>query len=411
MVGLARASALFVIVLVLSMTLPKVFARATSVKVHTPILYYSPVLERFVMPREAVYEDEYGGILSFREFRRALPFIYHADLAKWGEFPSHVGGVAVNANRVASRMQFVRISPRDIDAPKFGMHMLLESQPEGASLEYPPDMFLLGQGIEFLRCEDNSSDQEKSARFTQAMLDAGFVFPARNVGGNPDARKAFDWGYFLVDDTNTLFHLMMVNGEPRCINTGRAFRENVRAITVSEKPRKEFYGTVVTDESVYLVSCRDYELIRLPLVEYDPGRDTVMLLATPLNHVVQQRTQDHVFATATDNEWVPIAQTVAKVDRSARILRDKAISVFLPFQLEVSSKYSKFKQFRLKNVYRYPWWTLSGVALCLVVYGVLHRRRFHANPSLPDMVFLAATGLYGLIALVAVGGVRKKRMS
>nr|WP_321513755.1 DUF4857 domain-containing protein [uncultured Pseudodesulfovibrio sp.] len=403
MVSAARISAVLVLIFSLSMVLPGLFAKATSVKVRVPILYFSPILERFVMQGGSTYYDEEGMEMGLREYRRSLPFIYHADLTKWKEFPKEVGGVPVSAEETARLMQFMRISPRDINIPSFGLHMLLESSPEGANLELAQDMFRLGDGIEFLRCADNSLDQEKSARFTAAMVDAGFRFPAREVGGNPDSLKAFDWGYFLIDDTNTLFHLMMVQGEPRCINTGRQFEQKVRDIIVYEHLRKEYYGMVITEGNAYVVSCDDYKLIRMPLTDYDLDQDMLMLLSTPLNHILQQRKGDVVLGTAMNDNWESVHEYTLKVDRGPKIIREKIGALLFPFKLETSSPYTQFKLLDLRDFYIWPLWNAMGVLLCIGAYLIIHRFRFRVNPPVWELILLGFTGVYGLIALVAVG--------
>ena len=135
MVNAARISALLVLVLVMSMVLPGLFAKATSVKVRTPILYYSPIVERFVMQAGSSFLDEEGTEMEQREYRRSLPFIYQADLTKWKEFPEEIGGTPVSAEETYRMMQFTRITARDMNVPSFDLHMLLESSPEGANLE------------------------------------------------------------------------------------------------------------------------------------------------------------------------------------------------------------------------------------------------------------------------------------
>ncbi len=405
MVTFARISAISVIVFVLAMVLPGLFAKATSVRIQAPILYYSPVLERFVMQGKNGMVDDQGNTLTRHRYMRSLPFLYRANLVKWGQFPKEVAGVPVTSGEALRQMQFLRISPRDINVPSFGLHMLLESEPEGATLEMATDMFRLGAGIEFLRCGDNTLDREKSERFTKAMLKAGFTFPARSIGGTPDVRKPFDWGYFLVDATNTLFHLRMVRGKPLCINTGRRFDQPVRSILVSEHERKEFYGMVITESDVYVLSCDGYKLIRLPLSHYDPDRDMIMLLTSPLNRVVQQRTPVVVRGTALDNQWQPVREYSFGVDRGPKEQREKLSCLLFPFKLETVSPYTRFKPLVFAGFYAWPWWTAAGVLVCICLYIVLYRLRFRSTPSVWELGLLAVTGLYGLVALLAVGRV------
>lgn len=82
---------------------------------------------------------------------------------------------------------------------------MFESCSGKVDLENPSDMFRLKENIEFIDMTTNRVDEQKSARFQQAMEKAGFTFPALWVTGIPTSQKSYDEGYFALDSEGTSF--------------------------------------------------------------------------------------------------------------------------------------------------------------------------------------------------------------
>lgn len=407
MVALARACALAIIIFVLASTLPIVAHKATSTRSGTPVVFYSSVLERFVMQKSTDNGlerfDENGTPLDYVAYCRALPFMFHGNLAKWGQWDSMVKGQPFTAEQIARRMQFIRLSPRDINTPEPPLGLLMESSPRGTNLEYPPDMFRLGERLEFLDCKTNRVNADKSQRFTAALKDAGFTFPGVLAAMNPTNQKPFDWGAFLLDGTGRLFHLLMVKGEPVCRNTGQRFDQPVRKIIVAEAERREFYALVVTETDIHAIACDGYRRMTLPLKGYSPDTDSVRILATPLNIMVQQQTPTTLRSVALDTTWSEVHSLSNDIYNPTKERRAELVAFFLPFKITTSSPLSRFAGIAPTDVFAYPLWSAAGCLFAILLYIPLHRRRFRRLPKAADILLLAGTGFYGLVAMAAFG--------
>ena len=95
-----------------------------------------------------------------------------------------------------------------------GLYPLFESESDRVNLELPPDFFRINNSIEFITASTNDINLEKSKLFNQVFINKGFSFPAKIIAGIPTTRKSIDEGYFIVDNTNKLFHLKMTKGQP-----------------------------------------------------------------------------------------------------------------------------------------------------------------------------------------------------
>jgi drug/metabolite transporter (DMT)-like permease len=54
-------------------------------------------------------------------------------------------------------------------------------------------------------------------------------------------------------------------------------------------------------------------------------------------------------------------------------------------------------------VFAYPLWSAAGCLFAILLYIPLHRRRFRRLPKAADILLLAGTGFYGLVAMAAFG--------
>ncbi|NJB66667.1 hypothetical protein GGQ74_000307 [Desulfobaculum xiamenense] len=413
MVAFARAATIAIIVIVLAATLPDLLRRATSVKSGAPVVFYSPVQNVFMMQETTETgmkrTDEHGNVLGYRDYCRALPFMFHGNLMKWGEYPESIAGHHIPPERAKRDVQFARVTPRDVNTPEPPLAMLMESEPEGANLAYPTDMFRLTDRMEFIDCATNRVDEAKSTRFSAALAEAGFTYPAMRVGMNPTTQKPFDDGAFIVDATGRLFHLRMVQGMPVCMDTRQRLDSPVRKILVMENERREFHALIVTDTAILALSCDGYRLIRLPLPGFSPDTDSVMLLATPLNRVVQHRTDDALLCTAMDEHWQPVRDYSLTIANAKRERNERLAAFLFPFRIETRSGTSRFVSPEVQDAFTRPALSIAGCLLAALGYLAVHHRRFRRLPTAVDVALLGLTGLYGLIAMILAGPLREPR--
>lgn len=250
-------------------------------------MYYSPVLHQFVMSSADTtktagpsgtehlrYTLENGSIIKHQEYTAALPFLYAKDLVKWDNFPETINGVPITPREAERGWQLVRLLSYDWNSPSPLLHMLIEANPHGARLQRPVDFFRVTTDrsrIEFLRPEDGRIDTAKSRLFNNALQKAGFRFPLLSLGGNPDVRKQYDVGYFLIDAVGNLFQMQMIDAEPVCTNLKQTVPEPVKYIAIKEHHRRQFYGFIVTGKAVYAIMQQDGSLKKLPVDGFDPA--------------------------------------------------------------------------------------------------------------------------------------------
>ncbi|UIJ38350.1 DUF4857 domain-containing protein [Desulfobaculum bizertense] len=416
MVNLSRLCTLLLTVAVLASALPSLYSRATTVKSAAPVLFYSPIKDMFLMQRSSEKGmeryTETGEHLKYKDYCRALPFMFHGNLAKWGEFHAEVDGTPVDTTIARRELQFVRILPRDVYTPEPPLQMLFEAEPDVAHLEYPSDMFRYSSdGVEFIQTADNTVLPQKSAEFSTALHKAGVTFPIQKTGSNPTNQKPFDWGNFFVDAKGTLFHLMMIHGKAVCTNTGQRFEKAVQQILVMENERKEFYGLVVTTDAVFAIMCNDYRLQKLPLEQYDPKRDSVMLVTTPLHRIVQQRRDAEILAFAMNTQWKQVHNYTLEFSSAQKERWTQIGACIFPFRIETTSGLSRFVHLRITDAFSSPILSLLGCVLALVLYVPFHKRRFASLPGPADCLLVFITGIYGLLALLLWGPLQQKTHS
>lgn len=402
---ISRYTIILLIVVVSALYLPDFFSMLFDKKVTTPRMDYSAVIDEFVYTNyygmgQIEYKDIQGNTYSEREYFKLLPFMYYANLEKWGELPKEVHGFELTSKAIRRNSQVFRVQQKHIDPPIVPLYIMFEAEPDYAQLVIPDDVFRLGNTIEFLDPTTNSVLEEKSELFQNAMLDAGFTFPAKLVAGNGTNRKPFDEGYFIKDANNKIFQLKMIKDVPVCTHTGIDPDLGVRQIIISENLRKEFYGWILTDDNeIYLITYDDYKLRQIPTVPDDPQYAYIADEATfycyiyPVNKHIQIAGDGFRQMIVLDNDYNKIAEHVeiwTPYDkRPAPIIK----SFLFPFEL---TTYDPMKHVKLQmNCF---WWEgLVGTAVALLALVLFSRKR----PWF-DYVVVLFTGVFGLIGVLLI---------
>jgi hypothetical protein len=242
--------------------------------------------------------------------------------------------------------------------------------------------------------------EEKSQRFQQAMLDAGFKFPAGIIAGNPTNRKPFDEGYFISDANNEVFQLKMIKDEPVCTKTGIDPDLNIRQIFVSENLRKEFYGWFVThDNRIFLITYDDYKVQELPtktkegIYDFDADKMLYRFYTYPINKHIYISGDGFMKMMVIDNDFQPVAEHVETWTpynkRTSSIIKQ----AIFPFEISTSTP-ETFIKLQLE----FFWWKgLIGIAVSLMALVLFSRKR-----PLLDYLVVLLTGVYGLIAVLLI---------
>jgi len=197
-----------------------------------------------------------------------------------GSMPDSVMGMAVDSRLLNSKTVIWKYGPRDIHKPGLDLYVMYESMSGRVSLEIPEDVFRLKNNIEFINTSSGKLDPDKSLMFRQAMDKAGFTFPAQYVWGNPNPKKPYDEGYFILDNNRELFHMKMVNGRPYVRNTKIADKIDIAFFSMKEVADKSIYGFVISKNGeIYTVNAEGYGLTKFDIPPINIDQDAVMLMS------------------------------------------------------------------------------------------------------------------------------------
>ena len=181
---------------------------------------------------------------------------------------------------------------------------MFESKSGRVRLEVPDDYFRIANRCEFVNCETNSINQDKSNLFTAAFSKENFNFPATRIAGNPTNKKPFDEGYFVVDSKNKLYHIKMIKGKPFCKFTNNPESLKIAYLKIGEMSLREFYGFLYTKQGdVFLISYDNYKLIKLPLDNFDMQKESFSIIGDQFYRTISLTSAKRVRTIVTDRNY------------------------------------------------------------------------------------------------------------
>lgn len=289
-----------------------------------PFTIYSCVAHQFVaMDRSSgsvAYRGEDGSIYSEKQFDSILPTLYNRQLVSDGRFPSQINGVEID-NRTLQMEKFMfRHKPSDINVKRPGLYPLFEGMSGRVDLQMPGDVFRMNTRMEFVDMEENRVNEERSQRFTQALLDKGFHFPAGVIAGDQNVRKEYDEGYLITDGEGQMFHVKRLKDRPFVRNT-EISGVNVKYIFPTTFRNRRFYGFISDeDRNLYVLNTKTYELKKLPIPAYDPEKETITIFGDPFYWTVQVLGQEGLKVYAVDaNDYSLVAEKTIPVQENRAV--------------------------------------------------------------------------------------------
>ncbi|HHJ53896.1 MAG TPA: DUF4857 domain-containing protein [Caldithrix abyssi] len=402
---MTRVSRIFLIILTIfvgAIYLPKYYWVAFEKRIAAPIVYYSPVIERFVIGHFTTngyyYSDETGKRYTHNEMDRILPLLNYRILAARGRMPDSLLHVKIDVNQVRKNNLILNIRPKDIFYPEIPLFPLFESKPPRLRLKLPQEFFRITHRMEFIDSRTNQIDREMSEKYTRALKEVGFHFPAQSIFGNPTTRKPFDVGYFVVDADGEFFHIRRIRNIPRCDRVTLPEGIRVKWMGVYEKELKEFYGVVISeDNQVFLLMFNQYYFQKLPISDYDPKTCSLRLMGTLFYRWVSvtsngyQKTylmdRNYRLLKTYEESWKEKYQTTAGV-----------VSKYLfPFEISLQDK-TKYVTIHFTD-YRFRSLIFNGI-LALIVFILIIRGRKLRFRAWVDIFLVLVTGLFGFIGVL-----------
>lgn len=375
----------FIVVVLLALFLPKfidsIFAKS-DVKVN---LYYSEILDKFIIQSGQNYQILGDKNITKDEFIANLPFKFYSYLLAKGIFPECFSEFA-NEDKIRANSLNFMIKPDIYNQKPLEIWTIFESNPPYLKLSFN-DYALRAKkdSLEFVNLFSLKIEKELSAIYTNALKNSGFSFPIKHFFTNPTTKKPFDEGAFIVDSLNQIYHLKMIDGKPSVKKTDI---KDGDLVIVSENTKKEFYAAILSKNSVKLISYDDYKLIELPSGDYDPSTDKFALYITPISKSVVIHKKDKILGYRLDDDYA--INSAFQYDILRETTAKDIKEMILPFEIRNLSSY--LYGFKFEGVYVKAL-ILNLILCCLstLLYG---------RSELIRHIFVLIFGIYGFIAMI-----------
>lgn len=369
-------------------------------------LFYSPVLKNFVYTEllgeghHFIYRDREGREYEREQFESLIPFIYYKNMELWGKLPLQLEEQSFDKAAIRTERQVLQLKPEELPghAPRIQLFPLLESNPGRARLRFPENVFLPGERLEFIDSDHNHPSASLTETFSNALSAQGFQFPVHAVFGRVSILKRFDAGFFLLDDTGALFHLKKVDGQPEAVSVPLPDNLTVRYIKVAESQRRETLGLLLDQSGhLYILGHGDYRLIPLQLPGYTPDRMELKIIFNPLYRTAIYSDEETIHAVVMDRDYRVLDRYGRTMAMASPRLVDQIWELLAPFSLKTYDPGSRYLSLRPRW---HGWNAAIGSALALVAAFLFLRRRGQGlGAQGPDLILVALTGFYGLLAL------------
>lgn len=402
---IARALLLIIIVLVAAVYIPKFYWMKFEKSVKGGRIFYSPIKKDFLISTyndtELKYYDSKGKFYDRDQFEALTPLLNFRQLLASGKMPDSLNGVKLNPEVIKNNSFTKRIHPSEVDLVQIPLNPLLESKSGRVKLEMPDDFFRINKRMEFIDCRTNKINEEKSAKFTKALTEAGFTFPAKIIAGNPTTRKSFDEGYFVLDSGNKLFHIKMIKGEPFCVNTQAPADLNIIYMSIAESTLREFYGMVITgDNSLYLISYDRYKFIKLPVPSYDYKKTALLVVGDLFYRTISVIDETSNKTVVTDRKYRVLDSTELKWEGKFDQAGGKYFNYLVPFAVTFTDNNSSFIRVDVKPNTASCFW-LTGLLLIATIL-IMYRKKVPVSKAWFDYVIVICAGIYGFIAIMLI---------
>lgn len=210
-----------------------------------------------------VYHDRHGKIYYPKDSIETLLQLDNvSQLAYEGRFPDTICGVAVTPELVSSESfsQYYSSQP----GLYYGLCELRDQKSYTTRKLEPRDLFrMTPEGIQFIICETNETDEEKSRIFNESLVNLDFRFPALRMWTSPDKSVSEQIGYYVIDSKDDLYCLSMDLSSPVIQKLEKPDDKNIRNITFGKSP--DIRTIMITEDGDTYIQRPDLSYIRLDL--------------------------------------------------------------------------------------------------------------------------------------------------
>ena len=362
------------------------------------MIYFSEVSHDFVISKEVgdtlngktdmLYFKADKQEISEKEFMKLLPFNNTRKLKLMGEMPDSLNGVELSEKVIKSVRRSMLVA-----TPSYAIALnpLFESHSDRLGITLPDDVFRINKnGIEFLNCETNRIEKEKSEVFNQALLQNGFTPPAKGIYGIPSTIKSTDDGYFIVDQNNRLFQLKMVNGEPFC----KKIEFNGVIQNIKCHSSGDLLCHIFDQDNRMFALTREYQIHPIP-VKNPNGR--FMLVSNYFYHTYKVTDKDSSTLYVFNPDYQFITAHTEEIDHYSTSKEARIEKMIFPFKIMRTPGFAHFiplfnplKDFYISNLI---------CAILFIFVKLIRRRKIGAAVNIIDLAIILTTGIYGFIGV------------
>lgn len=398
----SRYFLVIVAIVVLANVLPQIYNTLFDVRINRPYITYSNLTgDFFIMNtggKKLSFSDTKGNKYSQEEFMNKTPVVNAFYQVANGILPDSLNGVKLNINELRNETfrQFIR--SQQFSSPAYRLYPLFESKPK-FGLHFPDDFFRINDRIEFIDAKTNKIEEVKSEKFTKALQNAGFKFPADVISGIPSPMKSRADGWFLTDSRGALYHLKMVKGDPyvRHISTPDNFK--IKKIFCTDFRNREFYAVIVANnDHLYILGNPNYKLTKFPIADYKSGIQNLQFSGNLFNRLVVISDHHEVKAYSLDRDYQTIDIYKKQRRSKSEMLVGKIFDVVFPFHINFQSSKSRFIKFAASG-YENLYWIYLNIIFLGITFFIIKRKRRKISNNILDLLIVAGTGIFGFIAI------------
>ena len=398
---LSRYILVLVAILVASIVLPELYWMAFDKPIRTPFVMYSCTDNDFMIydTENMVRHDTRGNTYTREEMEEKLPLMYVRQLLMVEKMPDSINGFEMDMHEISKARSTFRYKPDDLHSPKPALYPMFESESGRANLEMPLDFFRINWRIEFIDAGSNKINEEKSRLFSAALYHEGFQFPATQISGIPTTRKSCDEGYLIIDNSEQLFHVKMIEGQPYVYKVNVPNDLKFKNISCVDFKDKRYYAYMISNENeVYILTQDDYRLVKLPIDGFNADNCELKIYGDFFHYNAIIQAEDHLKVHVLNKDYEKIDEyNKTWLKRSERTAGKIAAGLF-PAQIKLTNKYSSYINFYTETS-RGIWWMVINLLMTILHFGILLNRKANLKRHGLDLIIVALTGIFGFIAV------------
>lgn len=382
----------------LAYVLPLLWNISTADAMRYPFTYYSSLIDDFgyidFENGHVQHKDTKGNLYTESEFDSILPMFSYRQLAVEGRLPDTIKGLPIDAKKIRTKAFFYRYRPRNKFSPYIGLYPLFESASRKVKIEMPGDVFRITKNeIEFIDPETNKLKPQKSKQFTRVLQELGYVGDPKMIAGTPSTRKPYDEGYLFIDQNDALFHMKMANGKPFIKKTKLPKGVDPVYLETTEYPDRRFYGFLIDSKNrLYFIKNTTYELVHVPTPQFSYTTSQLQLMGNLINWNVSATSKTGKTVWAIDTNTMQFKDSIVHA-RPARALENIPKYIF-PATLHFTNTNHNFVKADLK----FGGFSFLFLNVFLLLVYVIILKLKKQKLSLPALIGVATTGIYGFIA-------------